>query len=135
MTGFIEPITDPYNIFNTDETTNDLCKAKNENGAWTKAKLVDLDQTAHEEWYAKWVSELVRIVKISKPVIIENVALPLCDDLDDWGGVSKKWLKLAVSRYKWDIDVDSIISKDIILGVGVGDNHYHVSMRKNAKVM
>jgi len=127
-TGYIEPIT-----FNTDEETNDLCKAKNENGDWAKAKLVDLDQTAQEEWYAKWVSELVRIVKPGKPVIIENVSLPLCDNLNDWGGVSKKWWKLAVSKYNWDIDVDSIITKD--RRPGIGDTRYHVSMRKNAKVI
>jgi len=139
-TGYIDQITDPYNIFNTDEETNpdgysarDLCKAKNENGDWAKAKLVDIDQTAQEEWYAKWVSELVRIVKPGKPVIIENVSLPLCDNLNDWGGVSKKWWKLAVSKYNWDIDVDSIITKD--RRPGIGDTRYHVSMRKNAKVI
>eukprot|EP00555_Chaetoceros_dichaeta_P001798 CAMPEP_0198277732 /NCGR_PEP_ID=MMETSP1447-20131203/66007_1 /TAXON_ID=420782 /ORGANISM="Chaetoceros dichaeta, Strain CCMP1751" /LENGTH=444 /DNA_ID=CAMNT_0043972775 /DNA_START=53 /DNA_END=1387 /DNA_ORIENTATION=+ len=133
-TGYIEAITDPYNIFDTDDgySASDLCKAKIENGDWAKAKLVDIDQAAQEEWYAKWVSELVRIVKPGKPVIIENVARPLCDDVNDWGGVSKKWWKLAVSKYKWDIDVDSIITKELSPG---REHRYHVSMRKNAKMI
>merc|ERR1740124_343980 len=94
---------------------------------WAKVKLVDMDQKAQEDWYAKWVSELVRIVKPGKLVLIENVGLPYCDDMDDWGGVSREWWALAVSKYKWEIDVDSIQTK----GLTPTGNRYHVSMRKN----
>jgi len=94
-----------------------------------KEKLVDLDQRAQEDWYAKWVSELVRIVKPGRPVLIENVGFPFCVDFEDYGGVSKEWWKLAVSKYEWDIDVDSILIKDN------SDGRYDVSMRRNTRAI
>jgi hypothetical protein len=53
---------------------------------------------------------LVRVAKKGRPVIVEEVSLPLCDGSpNDWGGVSKDWWAGAVSTYGWDVDVDSII--------------------------
>jgi len=132
-TGYIDQLVDPYNIFNstTDGGTTpdktDMCTAYKTKSDWAKVKLVDMDQKAQEDWYAKWVSELVRIVKPGKLVLIENVGLPYCDDIYDWGGVSREWWALAVSKYKWDIDVDSIQTK----GLAPTGNRYNVSMRKN----
>lgn len=159
LTGYIDPIPDPYHIFNTTNnpdydddddfhTTNsssvnfnmksysgnewsktaDLCNAKKKKSSWVKEKLVDLDQKAQEDWYAKWVLELVRIVKPGRPVLIENIGFPFCDDFDDYGGVRKEWWRLAVSKYGWDINVDSIVIKN-----NPSDGRYHVSMRRNVK--
>jgi len=133
-TGYIDQLVDPYDIFNTTKNPDtgdaieDLCKAKYDKSDWAKAKLVDLDQRAQGDWFAKWVSELVRIVKPGKSVLIENVVMPLCDDLNDWGGVKREWWRSAVSKYKWDVDIDSVSTW--------GDKmRYNVSMRKNTRVV
>lgn len=91
---------------------------------------MDLDQKAQEDWYATWVSELVRIVKPGKPVLIENVGFPYCDDFEDYGGVTKEWWRLAISNYGWDIDVDSLLMKN-----NKNDGRYHVFMRRNVKAI
>lgn len=134
LIGYIDQLVDPYDIFNTtinpdtSDAIEDLCKAKGDKSDWAKAKLVDLDQRAQEDWFAKWVSELVRIVKPGKSVLIENVVMPLCDDLNDWGGVRREWWRSAVSKYKWDVDIDSISTWG-------KKTRYNVSMRKNARVV
>ena len=63
-----------------------------------------------------------------KPVIIEQVSLPVCDEVFDWGGVAKGWWNVStISRYNWDVDATSIeMEKDTIFR-----NRYHVFMRKN----
>ena len=84
-----------------------------------------LDQTAVENWYAAWVSELIRITKPGKPIVVEQVSFPTCANKMDWGGVSKTWWKLAVAKYEWDVDEKSLVIKDLL------PNRYNVFMVKN----
>ena len=100
------------------------------NIAWNteSKKLAEIAQQKQEDWFGLWVSEMVRIAKPGKPVIIEQVSPPYCNDVDDWGGVSRNFWKAGVNNYGWDIDPSSIdIAADKVFGSG----RYHVFMRKN----
>lgn len=86
-TGYIDPLDDPLKIEEKSSKkmeSHKLCKEK----AWNLKLLSDLDQKEQERWYAAWVTELIRITKKGKPVIIEEISLPLCEDTNDWGGKS-----------------------------------------------
>jgi len=84
-TGYIDPITDPLGIESEPGSNLDpygLCNEQN----WSLNKLSKLDQDAQETWFAAWATELIRITKRGKLIVIEEVSLPLCKSLDDWGG-------------------------------------------------
>eukprot|EP00978_Attheya_sp_CCMP212_P048156 scaffold479533_cov130-Attheya_sp.AAC.1 len=94
-TGSIHPTIDPLNLMdiapksmkNHKQMFKSLCKSDD----WTAKKLVELDQRAQEDWYASWVSEMVRIAKAGKFVVAMDVSFPQCEDLNALGGVSKEW--------------------------------------------
>ncbi len=91
------------------------------------------DQTAVEEWYAMWVTELVRIAKPGKIVAIEQVSLPTCDEEYDWGGVSRGWWNHAVVKYEWDVNIFSIAMTDVYTDPDNKKNRrYNVYMEKKA---
>ena len=105
-----------------------MCKSRKE-----PTKEGALDQAATEEWYAKWVSELVRIVKPGQPVGIEQVSLPICEDRLDWGGVAKGWWAKAVKKYQWDVNIESIYMVDVYPQDAKDKklDRYNVYMEKN----
>mmetsp|Transcript_9767 Transcript_9767/g.11382 ORF Transcript_9767/g.11382 Transcript_9767/m.11382 type:complete len:365 (-) Transcript_9767:59-1153(-) len=126
FTGYIDPIQDPLDLkksLGRKITWHDLCKEEN-----VPTEAGTLDQAAVEEWYAKWVSELVRITKPGKVIIVEEVSVPTCQNLNDWGGVSKQWWDLAISKYNWDVDVESLHLVD------AAAERYHVYLKKNQKI-
>jgi putative lipase involved disintegration of autophagic bodies len=57
---------------------------------------------------ATWVQETIRVAKPGKAVIVEQASYPSCDNTHDWGGVAKDWWYIALEKYGWDVDVDSI---------------------------
>ena len=130
--GYIEPIQDPTNLqsdLGREVQWKDLCQSRKvmtERGA--------LDQAAVEEWYAKWVQELIRITKPGQPIGIEQVSKPTCQDRGDWGGVSKKWWKNAVKKYNWDVNVTSISMVNVYPKDAERrlTDRYNVYMEKNA---
>jgi len=158
-TGYIDQLQDPYNFLSnismewkrqawyeiclasyTDD--NDTRKVMDENDPTKtdmitsidmaiKKRLVQMDQQKQEDWFALWVSELIRIVKPGGAVIIEQVALPKCIQLDDWGGVSKDWWKVAIHKYGWEVDETTIYMDDMF--PGTENDRYHVSMQKRGK--
>jgi SAM-dependent methyltransferase len=129
-TGYITPINDPLHLNKGDVNENiklyrEACKGKD----WQSIKLTELAQRTQEDFYGRWVEEMTRIAKPDKPVIIEQVSMPVCDEVFDWGGVAKEWWNNVSthSRYGWDVDPNSIeMEKDTIYR-----NRYHVFMRKN----
>ena len=128
-TGYIDPVIDPLNIkqeLGRVVEADDICDSE---GNWAVSKLAKLEQEAQENWYAAWTTELVRITKRGKPIIIEDVSLPLCDSRDDWGGVSKEWWRLAASKYNWDVNVESIQMEAAHKRANYA--RYNVYMRKN----
>ena len=130
FTGYIDPIDDPMDIGLSDDEiyekwVEQLCQKDSE----ISKKLRMKAQRIQEDWYAKWVTELIRIAKPGKAVIIESVGYPLCSH-EDWGGVEKEWWNAtAISRYGWDVDPSSFLMEDYILG----SDRYNVIMRKNDK--
>ena len=71
--------------------------------------LAATEQLAQEDWHSKWVTELLRIVKLGKTVIIEDAGYPLCSSpKSKWGRVSVEWWMEAVAKYGWDVDSKSI---------------------------
>lgn len=138
-TGYIDQIQDHYNIyqeFDNDEESDTMMKTlcnetvkkrNNQEYDWGQAKLAELDQVAQEDWYAKWVSELVRIAKPGGSIIVEQIALPQCDNFNDWGGVSRPWWNEAIIKYGWNIHNNTVITEDV-----KGDNgaRYNIFMKK-----
>jgi hypothetical protein len=127
-TGYIEPLEDPLNIgkeLGRELKFEDVCNQENN---WARNKLRILDQNAQEDWYAAWVKELVRITKRGKPIVIEEISLPMCENEYDWGGVKKDWWREAAIKYKWDVDVDSIYIEG--LKKSDEDSRYNLFMRK-----
>ncbi len=88
-----------------------------------------MDQKLVEEWYSKWIKELIRITKPGKSIVIEQVSLPTCLESSDWGGVSRTWWKRAVKDYEWNVDIESIVIRSMYDDTKKG-NRYHVYMKK-----
>ena len=127
-TGYISPILDPLhlNLNSTDENYEkytELCRADD----WESKKLVELAQEMQQNFYAKWVGEMVRIAKPGKAIIVEQISFPYCEDFLDWGGVNPDWWLPAMSKYGWDVDPISLSMEDDT----IFRHRYHVFMRKN----
>jgi hypothetical protein len=135
FSGYITPLQDALHLNLSATTPEDLDRAYRvicqEDATFLRAAEM---QRRQEDWFAKWVSEMIRIAKPGAPVIVEQVSYPYCDSfyIDDWGGVAKDFWKSAVQRYQWDINVDSIeIENDSLMTA----SRYHVFMRKNNQSM
>ena len=99
-----------------------------ESDQWEAKKLVRIAQERQEDWFGLWVGEMARIAKPGAPVIIESIALPFCEETDEWGGVTQNWWIEVIqsNKYGWDIDPSSLdYGQD-----NVFDDRYHVFMRK-----
>ena len=120
-TGYIDPIMNPTMMDIDDDgqcNSLNLCK--------TDPVQATTEQTVQEDWFASWVSELVRIAKPGKIIAVESISKPVCADRHSWGGVDKKWWNRAISKYDWDVDPTSFVHQK-------ETNHrrrYNVMMRK-----
>jgi hypothetical protein len=138
FTGWITPLFDPLEIgknFSTNlDIMREMCRSvtgwKKEDDSWQDKLLMELAQERQDNWYLGWVNEMIRIAKPGAPVIVEEVALPLCDGGSfDYGGVTRDlWTHKGPSIYGWDIDPKSVKMRT---NRRYGDNRYHVFMRKN----
>ena len=133
FTGYIDPLMDPLGLIPDDndeeacwDQSIDFCASKDPGGI----VMAKREQEAQEEWFALWVSELIRIVKPGGVVIIEEVAKPICDILADWGGVSKDWWKESVPKYSWNVVVDSIYMSPSRQSRKSKSGRYNVAMTK-----
>jgi hypothetical protein len=143
-TGYIEPMIDPIGILDVEESktyyerttdiVNLLCGSEGgfyEQQTWWAAQRVAYEyELAQEEWFAKWVHELIRIAKKDAPIIIENVPPRLCDHTTDvrFSGVAKEFWKNGVEKYGWDV---SEISVTIVDKTYPHEGRYNVWMRRN----
>lgn len=128
FTGYITPLLDPLNIVPRLETKHDMNVAYhdicNNQHNHSNVALIQQMKQKQEEYYSKWVEEMIRIAQPGAPVIVESVSLPLCADLDDWGGVSREFWKSRMSQ--WPVQANS-------LDFGIDKMHtgrYHVYFRK-----
>jgi SAM-dependent methyltransferase len=83
-------------------------------------------QQLQEDWFAAWLSEMIRIARPGVPVLVEEVSLPLCEAPNDWGGVSQDFWTRAVHKYSWKIEKDSIRIDNEFRG----NSRYYVAMKK-----
>ena len=114
------------NVDNAIELSKKRCQSTDE----MDKELARKEQAEEEKWFARWVTEMIRIAKPGGTVIIEDVAKPLCELLRDWGGVSQDWWAGAISTYGWDIDVGSISFDVAPRNPKYAGNRYNVAMRK-----
>jgi len=133
FTGYIDPIIDPLNLAAADddihsgwELSKKRCRSTNE----TDVVLARKEQAEQERWFARWVTEMVRIAKHGGVIVIEEVARPLCELPRDWGGVSQDWWADAVSTYNWDINVSSIRFDSAPRNPDYDGIRYNVAMKK-----
>lgn len=128
-TGYIDPIVDPLDIdedINSTDSKLDNALARCNSSDPLVQKVAVREQAVQEEWFASWISEMIRIAAPGKVIIIEETALPLCITTDDWGGVSRSWWEKAIHKYRWDV------TKDILMqDSSVFDLRYHVMLKKN----
>lgn len=125
---YVDVLIDGQGIFDDDMGDEERCDRMNylcESDDPNDIAIVEKDQLMQEEWHAEWVSEMIRIVKPGKLVVIENVCLPLCLGETPWGGVDLDWWSRAAEEYEWDIDVSSIKLYQSWFG-----DAYTVTMRK-----
>jgi hypothetical protein len=132
FTGYITPLQDALHLNlpmaeDLDREYRVICQEEDA----TVLRAAEM-QRRQEDWFATWVTEMIRIAKPGAPVIVEQVSYPYCQTfyIDDYGGVAQDFWKLAVQRYQWDVDVDSIeMENDSLMAA----SRYHVFMRKNNK--
>jgi hypothetical protein len=123
FTGYITPHPDPLGMGgDTDEIDHRLKRncmflSKTTPGDddkelsekfWKASKVRDIMQQHQDEWFSNWFQQLIRIAKPGAPVIVEEVAPPLCHSVSDWGGVSRGFWKQGVDKYGWDVDPSTL---------------------------
>lgn len=132
-TGYISPLLNPLDLDgrsagDIQKEMKKLCKEDD----WRSKKLAELAQQKQNDFYGKWVSEMVRIAKPGKAIIIEQIGSPVCENANDLGGgVAKAWWPLAVGKYNWDVDPASIVFGNETLYTAY--SRYHVAMKKNPR--
>ena len=128
FTGYITPLLDPLNIVPRLETKHDMDVAYhdicNNQHNQSNVALIQRMQQKQEEYYSKWVEEMIRIAQPGAPVIVESVSLPLCAALDDWGGVSREFWKARMAL--WSVQANSLDFGNDKMHPG----RYHVYFRK-----
>ena len=130
FTGFISPLWDPLEL-NGDFEDNykkmkRACRQAIQDEDWQAQKLVEIMQERQEDWFANWVTQMIRIAEPGAPIAIEENAGELCSHTSDWGGVSSEFWARAVDKYGWDVDPDSIT-------FARRGKRYHVFMLKNTQ--
>jgi len=138
-TGYIDPLNDPLNLL----TEEDLASGDDDAPCqWQSSEFCESDdpidkylakqeQLEQENWFASWVSEMLRIAKPGKVVAIESIAESICK-VGDWGGVDKTWWSAeTVKKYGWDVDPSSIIIRQVPKEFEMFSKRYQVMMKKN----
>ena len=126
FTGYIDPLVDPLDLHPDEGISDSIARCKS-----ADHEIAEKEQKAQEQWFARWVTEMVRITKPGGSLIVEDVAKPICEIYRDWGGVSQAWWPKAVADYGWDIRVDSITFGPAARSpVKYKGRRYNVAMRK-----
>lgn len=140
-TGYISPILDvlDWRAVEPDLTPIDihkrfvqLCQRATASAAsphkdMEAVETLERAQIVQQQFYAQWVSEMIRIAKPGQPVVVEQVSQEKCNQITDNGGVAPEWWKEAIHVYRWPVEPDSLaFGKDYVFNT----NRYHVFMRK-----
>ena len=76
-TGYISPLLNPLGLSHADpddDVYTELCKQAKEEKNWKEKTLSQLAQEKQNDFYGKWVGEMVRIAKPGSAVLIEQVS-------------------------------------------------------------
>jgi hypothetical protein len=128
FTGYITSMEDPLGLKINDRDKlaaayHEICtRSKTKAARETRLKM----QRSQEEWFAKWVTEMVRITKPGGVIIFESVTLPFCDSEELGAGVSRLFWINGVHIYKWPVDTSTLFFEEDTIFKG----RYHVSVRK-----
>ena len=132
FTGFIAAIWNPLNLTVPEDILKEeddeydalgelylrICKDAGKSDHRLKAQQVQ------EDWYFRWVNEMVRIAKPGAFVLVESVAPPYCELPKDYGGVSQQFWRDSLS--KWGMKEDSLEIMEMQGG------RYNVKMEKKS---
>lgn len=139
LDAWVEPRSE-----DTEQTTRDdygtailkreqVCAARDSD--WKSAALVRVAQEKQNQWYGKWVNEMVRIAKPGAPVILQNVLNSYCSapEADPLGaGVPASFWLQGAEEYGWDVDPESIaVASDALFP---NRQRYHVFMKKTSRL-
>ena len=128
FTGYITSMEDPLGLNINDRgklaaAYHKICTgSKTKSARETRLKM----QRSQEQWFAKWVTEMVRITKPGGTIIFESVTLPFCDSEELGAGVSRLFWINGVHIYKWPVDTSTLFFEEDTIFKG----RYHVSVRK-----
>lgn len=127
FTGYMTSMEDPLELKIGDRDQlaaayHKICTGKTRSARETRLKM----QRKQEDWFAKWVTEMVRITKPGGSIIFEQVTEPFCDSEELGAGVSKLFWINGVHRYRWPVDTSSLAFEADTIFQG----RYHVSVRK-----
>mmetsp|Transcript_39823 Transcript_39823/g.119772 ORF Transcript_39823/g.119772 Transcript_39823/m.119772 type:complete len:157 (-) Transcript_39823:199-669(-) len=137
LAGYVAPLFDPLNLLPEsaegikEKVYNSyrLCLSSDP----AELRLRDLEQSRQEVWFARWVSEMIRVAKPGGVVCAEMNAESLCRSGGDFGGVDKEWWNEdTAEEYGWDVDPSSIVMEDVLSMPGWPGDRYHVAMRKRS---
>ncbi len=95
---------------------------------WQGIPLKDVAQETQEAWFASWLGDMARVVKPGGLLVLENLAVPFCENLKDEGGVPRDWWATVAQSHQeeWTIDHTTItLGND-----DLRNWRYHVVMRK-----
>jgi SAM-dependent methyltransferase len=128
FTGYITSMEDPLGLKITDRDNLAAAYHKICTGSLTKsARETRLQmQRTQEDWFAKWVTEMVRITKPGGSIIFESVTLPFCESEELGAGVSRLFWINGVHKYRWPVDTSTLFFEEDTIFQG----RYHVSVRK-----
>jgi len=135
-TGYISDLLDPLE-FNLAEKENEqryqqLCRRSRppNDKDWRIEKLLDIVEQRQNDWHGKWVSEMIRIAKPGKVIIVEQQVKSQCGShRPNIFGLSQEWWRSAIQKYQWDVEPDSLDFEDDQIFYG----RYEVLMRKKAQ--
>jgi hypothetical protein len=136
FTGYIDPIVDPLELKWTRAQYQEYCRSSRSNTKTNTSLLLKQEQQRVEDWYAKWVGEMIRIAKPGATIVVETISVPKCRMVKGWGGVARKWWKDSVQRsyYSWSREIDptsiEIIDFDPDRTYSQLRNRYNVKMIK-----
>jgi hypothetical protein len=77
FTGYISPLFDPLELGGSTKenfaTYGEQCRVTSAGDTRSKAREA---QRIQEDWYAKWVEEMIRLAQPGAPIIVEQVSYP-----------------------------------------------------------
>ena len=106
-----------------------LCTSEDQDRRGTP--LRDVAQAKQEALLARWLGDLVRVLRPGGIVVVENVAVPLCESSMPEIGVRRDWWTAFTQSHADQLSIDPATT---VLGDDSLRNwKYHVVMRKSEK--